>query len=93
MQIISPADGVVKDIVKEARQYHVHITLNLWNKHYQIAPITGIVKDVKYKQGKFLNAVFNKRAAFENERNEITIRNEKNHCEGYSDSRIACKKD
>jgi len=73
--IISPADGKITNIIYKNNRTSIVITLNLWNKHYQISPVDGIVKEIKYKKGKFLNAVFNKRATFENERNEITINN------------------
>ena len=70
---VSPADGKITNVFYKDNRTSVVITLNLWNKHYQISPIDGTVKDIKYKKGKFLNAVLNKRATFENERNEITI--------------------
>lgn len=73
--IISPADGNITNVIYGKDTTSIVITLNLWNKHYQISPINGIVKDIKYKNGKFLNAVFNKNATFKNERNEITINN------------------
>jgi len=72
-EIISPADGKITNVIYRNNRTSIVITLNLWNKHYQISPADGIVKDIKYKKGKFLNAVFNPRASFENERNEITI--------------------
>lgn len=73
--IISPADGKITNVIYKNNRTSIVITLNLWNKHYQISPVDGIVKEIKYKKGKFLNAVFNKRATFENERNEIIINN------------------
>lgn len=73
--MISPADGTITNVFYKNNRTSIVITLHLWNKHYQISPIDGIVKGVKYKKGKFLNAITNSKATFENERNEITINN------------------
>lgn len=56
--------------------YIVIIVMNVFNVHYQKAPLAGKIISVKYRQGKFLNAVFGAtkiKAAAENERNEILM--------------------
>ncbi len=54
----------------------VVIVLNLWNVHYQRSPIEGEIVGVKYRKGRFRNAVWKAKElrSFENEHNAITIR-------------------
>ena len=73
MHLISPADGIISAIISRQHEVSLIITLHLWHKHYQIAPVDGVVKKIKYTKGKFLNAIFDTRAQQENERNEIVL--------------------
>ncbi|HLD06975.1 MAG TPA: phosphatidylserine decarboxylase [Candidatus Nanoarchaeia archaeon] len=74
MHILSPADGRITNIIPHGRSLSLIITLNLWHKHYQIAPVDGRIARITYTKGKFLNAIFDRRAPLQNERNEIVMR-------------------
>ncbi|MGB1361267.1 MAG: phosphatidylserine decarboxylase [Alphaproteobacteria bacterium] len=75
--IISPADGVVQLITQSAppaelgmgdkELTRVSVFMNVFNVHINRAPISGVVKAVEYKPGKFLNADLDK-ASSDNER-------------------------
>jgi phosphatidylserine decarboxylase len=58
--ILSPADGKITDIVaftEAGRELtRVSIFLNVFNVHVNRTPIAGILRDVKYQPGKFLDA-------------------------------------
>jgi phosphatidylserine decarboxylase len=58
--ILSPADGRVTDVVafmEGGRELtRVSIFLNVFNVHVNRTPIAGILRDVKYQPGKFLDA-------------------------------------
>ena len=77
MHILSPADGNITNIISHNNSLSLIITLNLWNRHYQIAPMDGIITKTRYTKGKFLNALFNRNAPLQNERNEIIMRHKK----------------
>lgn len=66
--------AVTKDVSENG--YIIIIMMNIFNIHWQKAPIDGKIISTKYSKGKFLNAVFgagNLKATIENERNEILI--------------------
>ena len=73
--------GKIKTIFSDtAKQgYAVVIAMNIFNVHYQYAPIGGKVEKIEYEKGKFLNAVFGAGSlqALENEKNSILIANKK----------------
>jgi len=88
LKIIEYKHGKDVDIFKKDRKfsattrdvsgngYIIIIVMNIFNIHWQKAPLSGKVISVKYKKGKFLNAVFgakNMNATTKNERNEILI--------------------
>lgn len=80
--VISPADGVVsliQNIVPPAEMglgdeplVRVSIFMSVFNCHVNRACIDGVVRNVTYHHGKFLNASLDK-ASEHNERNSITI--------------------
>ncbi|RZI46347.1 phosphatidylserine decarboxylase [Rickettsiales endosymbiont of Peranema trichophorum] len=80
--IISPADGLVQAIQKappppelnmEAKELtRVSIFLNVFDVHVNRVPISGVVKNLSYHPGKFLNASLDK-ASKDNERQSILI--------------------
>ena len=80
--LVSPADGVISGISEifgpaelglEKKSYiRVSIFMNVFNCHVNRTPISGTVKDISYKPGKFLNASLDK-ASEENERNYYKI--------------------
>jgi len=74
--IVSPGDGKVTDISvtysagdKRAR---ISIFLNVLDVHVNRSPIAGVIRDVRYQRGKFLNAM-GANSADENEQNIVTV--------------------
>jgi len=71
---ISPADGKV--IRAEVRENHlrVDIFMNVFNVHVNRAPMDGVISDMTYTRGQFVNASFDE-ASEQNERNRFELRN------------------
>jgi phosphatidylserine decarboxylase len=74
--VVSPADGKITDVslvtadgVKHAR---VSIFLSVFDVHVNRSPIAGVVREVRYQRGKFLNAM-NEASARENEQNTVRM--------------------
>src|SRR5207248_6675467 len=59
--VVSPADGKVTDIstvmVHGVPRVRISIFLNVFDVHVNRSPIAGIVRDIRYQRGKFLNAM------------------------------------
>jgi len=74
--VVSPADGKVTDVswVTNAgeKQARISIFLSVSDVHVNRSPIAGIVRDVRYRKGKFLNAM-NAASAEENEQNVVRV--------------------
>jgi phosphatidylserine decarboxylase len=81
--VIAPADGMVSmieevtlpaefDTEDTATYTRVSIFLNVFDVHIQRIPITGTIKEVVYRPGKFLNACLDK-ASDENERSSVLM--------------------
>ena len=74
--IVSPADGKVtaisKILVDGAERVRISIFLNVFNVHVNRSPIAGVIRNVVYKRGKFLNAM-DANSAEENEQNVVTV--------------------
>lgn len=77
--IVSPGDGKVTDVstinsggVQRAR---ISIFLNVFNVHVNRSPIAGVIRDVRYQRGKFVNAMA-ANSAEENEQNIVTVEGE-----------------
>lgn len=81
--ILSPADGVISSIEevsyslsedsKEEKKFTcVSIFLSVLNVHVNRVPISGMVKGMNYKKGKFVSAM-NNRSSNENEKQVIVI--------------------
>ncbi len=74
--VVSPADGKVTEVarVRTPNGDHVRLSifLNVFDVHVNRAPITGTVRDVVYKQGKYLNAL-NPASAEQNEQTAVTL--------------------
>jgi phosphatidylserine decarboxylase len=74
--VVSPADGKVTDVswVTNAgeKQARISIFLSVFDVHVNRSPIAGIVRDVRYRKGKFLNAM-NAASAEENEQNVVRV--------------------
>ena len=77
--IVSPADGRVTDVsVVEQNgqpQTRISIFLNVFNVHVNRCPISGVITDVKYKNGEFRNAMGAISAEL-NEQNVVTVQGE-----------------
>jgi len=77
--IVSPGDGKVTDVSVVnsggAPQSRISIFLNVFNVHVNRAPIAGIIRDVRYQRGRFLNAMASG-SAEENEQNIVTVEGE-----------------
>ena len=82
--LVSPADGIVlqvldtngpKELGLENRKFKkVSIFMNVFDCHVNRSPCSGMVSDILYKPGKFINASFDK-ASEDNERNYYKIKN------------------
>ena len=73
--IVSPADGKVTSVSitgKGGEQMRISIFLNVFDVHVNRSPIEGVVRDVCYKRGKFLNAM-NELSAEQNEQNVVKV--------------------
>jgi phosphatidylserine decarboxylase len=77
--IVSPADGLVTETVSistpAGERQRVSIFLNVFDVHVNRAPISGLLTDVSYHKGQFVNAM-NPACAECNERNIVTMRGE-----------------
>jgi phosphatidylserine decarboxylase len=78
--IVSPADGVVVEIVKfyedkfiEGPALRVSIFLNVFNVHINRIPVEGEIMGISYNAGSFLAANVPK-ASLENEQNKLLIK-------------------
>ena len=84
--LVSPADGLISNISEvsgpielnlENKSYKkVSIFMNVFNCHVNRTPVSGVVEEIFYKPGKFLNASLDK-ASEENERNYYKIKTAK----------------
>jgi phosphatidylserine decarboxylase len=74
--VVSPGDGKVTDvspvIVGGEKQTRISIFLSVFDVHVNRSPITGVVRDVRYQRGKFLDAR-SKDCADLNEQNIVTV--------------------
>ena len=79
--MVSPADGKVSDITEIEHDpllggpaVRVGIFLSVFNVHINRSPCDGIVVEVNYKKGKFINAMSHSKASDENESNTIVLK-------------------
>src|ERR1039457_369229 len=74
--VVSPGDGKVTDVstvtVGSEKQTRLSIFLNVFNVHVNRSPIAGVVRDVRYQRGQYLNAM-NTVSADKNEQNIVTV--------------------
>lgn len=74
--VVSPGDGKVTDVspvmVGNTKQTRISIFLSVFDVHVNRSPITGVVRDVRYQRGKFLDAR-SKDCAEQNEQNVVTV--------------------
>jgi phosphatidylserine decarboxylase len=74
--VVSPGDGKVTDvstvIVGNEKQMRLSIFLSVFNVHVNRSPIAGVVREVRYQRGQYLNAM-NQASAELNEQNIVTV--------------------
>ena len=77
--LVSPADGKITDISpvisNGVRCLRISIFLNVFDVHVNRSPIGGIIREVQYQRGKFVNAM-NPASAEQNEQNVVTVEGE-----------------
>jgi len=80
--MVSPADGKVSDVTEIESEpllggvpaVRVGIFLSVFNVHVNRSPCDGVVVDVTYKKGKFINAMSHAKASEDNESNTVVLR-------------------
>jgi phosphatidylserine decarboxylase len=74
--VVSPGDGKVTDVstvtTGNEQQTRISIFLSVFDVHVNRSPVAGVIRDVRYQRGKFLNAM-NKVSAEQNEQNIVTM--------------------
>jgi phosphatidylserine decarboxylase len=74
--LVSPGDGKVTDVsfvnVGGEKQARISIFLSVFDVHVNRSPIAGVVREVRYQRGKFLNAM-NEASAEHNEQNIVRV--------------------
>lgn len=74
--VVSPGDGKVTDIahirVGGEERARISIFLNVFNVHVNRSPVAGVVRNIHYQRGQFLNAM-DKVSAEQNEQNIVTV--------------------
>lgn len=72
--LVSPGDGKVTDVSTSAdgKQWRISIFLSVFNVHVNRSPMAGVVREILYQRGKFLNAM-NVASAELNEQNIVTV--------------------
>ena len=77
--VIAPADGkvvLISDVDEptfvQGRTKRISIFMNVFNVHVNRYPVSGVVKHVEYKRGKFVNAV-GEQASLENEQRSVGV--------------------
>ena len=74
--VVSPADGKITDVswvpVDGEKRARISIFLSVFDVHVNRSPVAGIVREVCYQRGKFLNAM-NSASAEENEQNIVRV--------------------
>jgi phosphatidylserine decarboxylase len=77
--IVSPGDGKVTDIslldAGGTSLHRISIFLSVFDVHVNRSPIGGVIREVRYQRGKFLNAMGAQSAEL-NEQNIVTIEGE-----------------
>src|SRR6516162_438366 len=77
--VVSPADGLVTETARistpEGPRQRISIFLNVFNVHVNRSPIAGVLTAVRYRKGKYLNAM-NPESADSNEQNAATVSGE-----------------
>ena len=74
--VVSPGDGKVTDVspvtVEGVQRTRISVFLSVFDVHVNRSPVSGVIREVRYQRGKFLNAM-NPASAVENEQNVVTV--------------------
>jgi phosphatidylserine decarboxylase len=74
--VVSPGDGKVTDVsvvtVGDEKWTRLSIFLSVFDVHVNRSPIAGVIREVRYQRGQYLNAM-NKASAELNEQNIVTV--------------------
>jgi len=77
--LVSPADGKVTHMSETledgSRCHRISIFLSVFDVHVNRSPISGVIREVRYQKGKFLNAM-GAASAHENEQNIVKLEGE-----------------
>ena len=77
--VVSPADGRVTDIstvpAADRKAKRISIFLSVFDVHVNRSPISGTIREVRYRRGEFLNAM-SRESAEQNEQNIVTVEGE-----------------
>ena len=77
--IVSPGDGLVTETASiatpEGPRQRISIFLSVFDVHVNRSPIAGVLTNVRYQKGQYLNAM-NPASADRNEQNIVTVRGE-----------------
>ena len=77
--VVSPGDGRVTDVspvtIAGESRTKISIFLSVFDVHVNRSPIAGVIRDVRYQKGKFMNAM-NRACADLNEQNVVTVEGE-----------------
>ncbi|MGD0858881.1 MAG: phosphatidylserine decarboxylase [Terracidiphilus sp.] len=75
--IVSPGDGLVTEtaaiVTPEGPRQRISIFLSVFDVHVNRSPIGGVLTQVRYRKGEYLNAM-NPSSADRNEQNAVTVR-------------------
>ncbi len=74
--VVSPADGKITDVSSILKQgvqsTRISIFLSVFDVHVNRSPRAGVIREVQYQKGKYLNAM-NPASADLNEQNAVTV--------------------
>lgn len=74
--LVSPADGKITDISAihgvDGKQTRISIFLSVFDVHVNRSPIAGVIRDVRYQRGRFLDAR-SPDCAGQNEQNIVSV--------------------
>ena len=77
--VVSPADGKVTDVstilMDGVPHTRISIFLNVFDVHVNRSPLAGVIREVRYQKGKYLNAM-NPASAELNEQNAVTVQSD-----------------
>lgn len=74
--VVSPADGKVTEVARistpSGPRLRISIFLSVFNVHVNRSPVAGVLTEVRYRKGKYLNAM-NPASAEQNEQNLAVV--------------------